>query len=146
MSPELDKKLVEEHPLLFGDRYADIHTTAMCWGFDCGDGWYGIIKEAADKLEPLIAEARKKNPDAWQNGFYRASQVKEKFGTLRFYLSCGTDEMYAITDIAERQSWTTCEECGKPGKVVGRYWLYCRCRKCYQKLFKDGLVSVPYGK
>jgi hypothetical protein len=40
---ELDEALCARYPLIFKDRNADMRTTAMCWGFDCGDGWYNII-------------------------------------------------------------------------------------------------------
>lgn len=167
MKRELDEQLVKDHPILFNSRYADMRTTAMCWGFECGDGWYGLLKEAADKLEPLCAaiyekEAAKEKwyyrhirdamaplarlprplnklwnllytivdflqPNVYGNALYyyggppcRASQVKEKFGTLRFYMTSQTPEMDKIIEKACRKSAKTCEECGKPGKVVGR--------------------------
>ena len=50
--------------------------------------------------------------------FYpRASQVKEKYATLRMYLSCGTDEMFDLIDEAEEASDKTCEECGNSGSI-----------------------------
>lgn len=188
MKPELDAQLVKDHPILFASRYADMRTTAMCWGFECGDGWYGLLKEAADKLEPLCrADYEKYAPleKAWykhiRNGiaftakvpfifsvlykivnsiqpnvynsplyYYggppRALQVKEKFGTLRFYMTHQTEEMDAIITEAERKSSVTCEECGKPGKVIGGGWLYCRCRECYQKLIDQGYMCGDYDE
>ena len=71
-----------------------------------------------------------RKPTAW---WPRASQVKEKFGTLSFYLTSGTDTMYEIADAAERKSAKTCEACGKPGKLRGRGWLYTRCIPCWKK-------------
>jgi hypothetical protein len=38
MREELDKKLVEKYPKIFAQRFDDMRTTAMCWGFDCDDG------------------------------------------------------------------------------------------------------------
>ena len=77
-----------------------------------------------------------KNPAAYEFGSFRASQVKEKYGTLRFYLTGGTEEMYAIIHKAESQSSKTCEECGKPGKVRGKMWLSTRCAACWKKVAK----------
>ncbi len=127
MNRRLDTLLVKNHPLLFADRYSPMDRTAMCWGFDCGNGWYKLIKEAADALEPLIKAAIEKDPEAGSLGFFRASQIKEKYGTLRFYLSGGTNEMYAITDKAQSQSSKTCETCGHPGKLRGQGWFYTAC-------------------
>jgi hypothetical protein len=177
MNEKLDKKLCKLAPHLFGDRYADMRTTAMCWGFEVGDGWYDLLAEAAVKLEPLCKAEHDKyahlekpwykhvrtvlyktakitplfkalywlinklipnlnNPFHWYGGGPRASQIKEKFGTLRFYMTYATDAMYAITDRAEKQSSVTCEECGKPGKLRGRGWVYTRCAKCWKGMDK----------
>ena len=42
MRKELDEKLCEKYPLIFKNRHADMTETAMCWGFECGDGWFNI--------------------------------------------------------------------------------------------------------
>lgn len=123
-----DRYLCKKFPFLFSDRRASMQNTAMCWGFQCGNGWYKIIKEAAAKLEPLIIDCLVKDP---VNALYhpRASDIKEKYGTLRFYLSSGTDEMYAIVFAAEKKSTKVCEQCGQPGKMRGRNWYYVSCKK-----------------
>jgi hypothetical protein len=56
-----------------------------------------------------------------------ASQVKEKFGTLRFYIDRGTEEHYNYIRFAEYLSARTCEICGSPGKLRGHGWLYTAC-------------------
>lgn len=63
----------------------------------------------------------------------RASQVKEKFGTLRFYLTCGTDEMYDAIRVAEEESARTCEECGMPGEQRGGGWILTLCDRCHNE-------------
>lgn len=177
MDTKLDAKLCEKYPYLFADRRASMQNTCMCWGFECGDGWYNLLDEAGSKLEPLCKQEYERilalekpwykyiravvgfttrihmswlfhilyrlvtrimpgvynSPFSWYGGGPRASQVKEKYGTLRFYLTHGTEEMYAITDKAERQSSKTCETCGEPGKVRGKYWLYTACTKHIKK-------------
>lgn len=133
MQRRYDEYLCKIAPNLLGDRHADMRTTAMCWGFDCGDGWYQLLKEACIKLEALIVKERVAHPEGWNYGYFRASQIKEKYGTLRFYLSGGTPEMYKITDEAERKSRETCERCGKPGKLRGDYWVYMACDKHVRK-------------
>lgn len=128
MSPELDKKLVDDFPLTFRDRNADLMKTAMCWGFECGNGWEPLIRQACEKLEPLIVKHIK---EAGKLDLYPpcASQIKEKYGTLSFYLTSGTDEMYEIVEKAERKSGTICETCGAKGKLRGRGWYYTACNK-----------------
>lgn len=54
MKKELDEKLVKKYPKIFADRYGDMRTTAMVWGFDCGDGWYFIIDSLCDSIQNYI--------------------------------------------------------------------------------------------
>ncbi len=127
MSPELDAALVRDFPLLYADRNTSMMQTAMCWGFECGDGWEPIIRKASKKIEKLIQAYLKAYPD---NGYLpRASQVKEKYGTLRFYLNSSTDAMEKICEQVERQSEDICEECGAKGKIRGRGWYYTSCEE-----------------
>jgi len=128
MHEELDKKLVKDFPLLFTDRHGDMKETCMCWGFDCGNGWYKLIREASEKLEPLIAQYKKEHPGDYHP---RAVQVKEKFGTLRFYMSSETDEMGMILTEVEDKSDTICEECGSVGELRTGGWLKTLCANCY---------------
>jgi hypothetical protein len=55
------------------------------------------------------------------------NQVKEKFGTLRFYYSGGDAYIDGLVAMAESMSAVTCEECGKPGRVRPGGWLRCQC-------------------
>jgi hypothetical protein len=126
MKKELDEKLCKEFPLLYCGRYADKQTTCMCWGFAIGDGWYDIIYDLSSKLEPLIAEMS-------EDGRPRASQVKEKFGGLRFYMSSETDEMSKLISEAESASYITCEKCGAPGEQRGGGWVKTLCDECNKK-------------
>ena len=50
MRQELDEELCKKYPKIFKDRHAPMTETAMCWGFDIGDGWYQII----DSLTGII--------------------------------------------------------------------------------------------
>ena len=55
MRKDLDEALCRDFPLLFGDRKRPMDQTAMCWGFQCGDGWEPLIRRLSEKLEPTIA-------------------------------------------------------------------------------------------
>jgi hypothetical protein len=54
MEKENDLRLVTKFPLLYADRSGCKQSTAMSWGFSCGDGWFDIIWELSEKLEPII--------------------------------------------------------------------------------------------
>jgi hypothetical protein len=171
MRTELDEKLCEKYPKIFANRYADMKTTAMCWGFECGDGWYNIINMLCANIQHHIDWSQKQHDDAvkyndmitaaqagdlnlideyfdgWKNsdeaitraieqGLRKveipvpqvtAAQVKEKFGTLRFYYSGGDDEISGMVRMAEAMSSVTCEECGTPGKQRGGGWVRTLC-------------------
>ena len=43
MNQRLQDKLYEKYPKIFGQKDLPMTQTAMCWGIDCGDGWYNII-------------------------------------------------------------------------------------------------------
>lgn len=127
MKKELDEKLVKEFPNLYRDRYGKMSETCMCWGFECGDGWYQIIYDTSAKLEALILQLPEEERE-----HYKASQVKEKFGGLRIYLSSSTDEMDKLVGTAEDLSYQICEGCGKPGQCYEDNPKWCRthCEAC----------------
>jgi hypothetical protein len=51
-----------------------------------------------------------------------ATQVKEKFGTLRFYYYGGDDYIRGLESMAASMSAVTCEECGNPGRLLTQGW------------------------
>ena len=58
-----------------------------------------------------------------------AVQVKEKFGTLRFYYSGGNEYVSGLVAMAESMSGVTCEMCGTPGRLQGRGWVKTLCEQ-----------------
>ena len=122
MSPELDKKLCEKYPKIFVNRHGDMKETAMCWGFECGDGWYDLI-------DHLCADLQWNTDKNNSHGRYPqivVVQVKEKFGGLRFYVESSNDVQDAVISFVESLSHHTCEVCGKPGNRTDG-WIQTRC-------------------
>jgi len=125
MRDDLDIALVRDFPNLYRMRNASMQETCMCWGFECCDGWEPLIRKLSEKLEKMILEV----PEA-DRGSFCAAQVKQKFGTLRFYMDSETDEMSKAIQEAEEESATICEVCGKPGESRNRgSWLYTSCQQ-----------------
>jgi hypothetical protein len=121
MTPEHDKDLYEKYPKIFKDRGASIQESAMSWGFECGDGWYDLINDLCNKIQTYLDA----NPEVEQ---VVAAQVKEKFGSLRFYIDGGDTHIVKMIDEAENKSEKTCEVCGKEGRINRvKGWLSCRC-------------------
>ena len=69
-------------PILFQNRKLSMQETCMCWGIECPLGWYHILEQLCTVLEFHNLEFTKNYGIA-----IIADQVKEKFGTLRFYFT-----------------------------------------------------------
>jgi hypothetical protein len=124
MRQELDKLLCEKYPKMMVNRNKPMMETCMCWGFDCGDGWYNILNQLMGNIQHHIDWKNRKGEVVPQ---VTLDQVKEKFGTLRFYYSGGDDAIDGMVRMAESMSGVTCEECGSPGKRRGKGWIYTAC-------------------
>ena len=98
------------------------------YGCIAPDGWKEIVLKADEMLSYI-------DPD------YKIAQIKEKFGTLRYYFdskyrynTTQGEIMNAITVWAERRSETTCESCGKWGELRDeRYWIVTLCDTCNEE-------------
>ena len=167
MNEELELKLYKKYPNIFKDTNKSPQESCMAFGLEVGDGWYNLIDYLCEALTYTfttsveIDEEDGKGigiePSKW-NGqkdryFFKveppqviASQVKEKFGTLRFYYRLEYDEnnvklseKYAdlkevnkrysdyidgIVHFAEIASGHTCEQTGDKGQLYVRNgWL-----------------------
>jgi hypothetical protein len=92
------------------------------WVYRCvGPGWHDILGRLVRDLLTM----------GWSG---EVSQVKEKFGGLRFYCeSDGEPGIYKRIDQAEDESFRTCEECGKDGKPREGSWIKTLCDKCAEE-------------
>lgn len=94
------------------------------YGCAVPEGWKDIVLETDEMLAHI-------DPD------YEIQQIKEKFGTLRYYFysanSLSSIEgkiMYAIASAAEAKSSNLCQECGKYGETLSdRGWVATLCRE-----------------
>jgi hypothetical protein len=115
MRKELEDKLARRWPAWF-DLDADSIASAMARGFECGDGWFNIIWRLCSDLEPLVAELERETGVR-----FSVVQVKQKFGTLRFYVSHHSDAIDERIEAAALDALRTCEVCGRPGWQRGTY-------------------------
>jgi hypothetical protein len=140
MNDELDKKLCEKYPKIFRDRTRSMQETCMCWGFSHGDGWFDIVDSLCSGIQHHTNLKRKTEPfasmtDEEFDEVHQpvASQVKEKFGGLRFYISNGDDAVYAMITLAESMSYKICEDCGNRGMMRKGPWIRTLCDSCDKK-------------
>ena len=142
MKKELDQQLCKKYPLLFKNRNASMMETLMCWGFEHGDGWYNIINALCNNMQSHIDWSHKQN--AWDLKWNQEHpdeqrpvrepvaqvvviQVKEKFGSLRFYYQGGDDTISGMVRMAESMSAVMCEQCGAPAETRGPGWIRTLC-------------------
>lgn len=143
MKPELQSKLIEGSPFLpfgqklfIGEESMSVGVykllkhnrtlTPIQFGIECGDGWYWLL----DNLISSIYYYCKNN----DKPFIQITQIKEKFGGLRFYYDGGDDIIYGMVSLAESMSYKICEICGttlKIGHTDG--WIRTICQDCYEK-------------
>lgn len=57
-------------------------------------------------------------------------QVKQKFGTLRFYYNGGDDYISGLVSMAEIYSAKVCEQCSSPAILNKSGWIRALCNKC----------------
>ena len=130
MRQELDKLLCEKYPKMMVNRNKNMQETCMCWGFECGDGWFNILDQLMGNIQHHIDWKNKKEEVVAQ---VTLDQVKEKFGTLRFYYSGGDDAIDGMVRMAESMTGVTCEECGNVGERRGGGWVHTYCEPCEEK-------------
>lgn len=130
MSPEKSKELISIYPKLF-DPDNDRNLVVM-FGFECGNGWFDLLKECIGSIK----EELETNP--WNTDEFgcnpRITQIKEKYGILRFYMDSENDAISAIIRTAEDKSEVTCENCGHEGSLrCDNHWYFTRCDACESK-------------
>lgn len=62
----------------------------------------------------------------------QVEQIKEKFGSLRYYVSGLPDGLDSAVNLAERLSEYTCQQCGAPGKTRDEGWITVLCDHHYE--------------
>lgn len=125
MKKELEEKLVRKFPVIFSNIGSTPEESCMAFGVECDDGWYDIIYALCECIQKYCDENKLT---------VKADQIKEKFGTLRFYFTGGDAFVDILVDMAEIFSGRTCERCGDKGKLGGKFWIKCLCEKCRKEI------------
>lgn len=130
MKEELQDKLFKNYPKIFAQRKLPMTETCMCWGVETSSGWYWLIDKLCSQLQWDIDH--NKHPQV------EATQVKEKFGSLRFYTNGADDTQEGMISLAEFMSEYICEHCGSTeGVSQTKGWIVTLCPKCLGKYKKD---------
>ena len=171
MNQVLEDQLFKKYPKIFKQKDLSPQETCMCWGIECGDGWYNLLDQLCSGIQQHIdwkeeqhhkdiefnrvlslalagdrTELEDWTSRSWNREEYIqelietglrevtplvpqvvAVQVKEKFGTLRFYYEGGDNYTHGMIRLADNLSAVTCDVCGAPGEIRGRGWVTVRC-------------------
>jgi hypothetical protein len=149
MTPELEQHIREKYPLIFSGRCE----------MSINDGWFDIIDILCGNIQNRIDNVIRQreytiewnenvnDPDfEWTTAFVEreervvpelveqvvATQIKEKFGTLRFYYSGGDEYIRGLDAMAASMSGVICEQCGNPGisrSTKKQRWVLVLCDK-----------------
>lgn len=126
---DFTERLQQEFPLMYegGDYWV-------------GEGWQPIIMALSSCIQSHIDSYNKHNEylrtrganginidDLYDIPQVKVTQIKEKFGGLRFYYDGGDDYTDGLVQMAEAWASKTCEECGKPGKSRSGGWIKTLC-------------------
>jgi len=129
MKKELEDKLFNKYPKIFRQRKLPMTETCMNWGIECGDGWYNILDMLCKQIQWHI-DVNLNDDEDGEEIQVEAIQVKEKFGSLRFYHSGGNKFIYGMVAMAEAMTMCTCESCGAPGTQSNSKWITTLCEDC----------------
>ena len=142
MTEEEDKALCQKYPKIFKNRDGSVQETCMAWGFECGSGWFDVIDILCHEIQHYVDwKSKDLSEEEKEDLQVVATQVKEKFGTLRFYYGGGDDVIEGMVMMAESLTHRTCEECGCPGERRGGGWIKTLCNKCdEERKIKLGIV------
>ena len=94
------------------------------FGFEVGPGWFRLVSKLFDDLATVVRPTGER---------LQIRQIKEKFGTLRFYWQGTFDDQTSericeAVELAEFRSEVTCETCGRRGRLMNtRGWMATSC-------------------
>ncbi|CAF1413347.1 unnamed protein product [Adineta steineri] len=117
MRKDLAAKLYADYPHLFWQRSLPRNQSSMHDGLCISDGWEPILRQLCQQLTNILVNDMKldlASPEAKQYAF---TQVKQKLGGLRTYMTNTTPAMKNAIDDAEDKAAQTCELCGEQGSA-----------------------------
>lgn len=114
-------KLRQDYPLMYGKAYDT-------W---VDEGWHPIILALTQQIQARIDWSDKIEQPIDQ---VKVSQIKEKFGGLRFYYDGGDEYIEGMVDMAERWASRTCEICGDRATKHTSGWIKTVCDKHFDEI------------
>ena len=139
---ERNKQLIEKYPFLlphnrwtdkvdenYNYEYTELDAMPEGWRKAFGEQ---MCQEIKDEL--IKASALEK---------YRIMQIKEKYGSLRWYDNFNTQKGYDIIHKYEEISTRTCIQCGEPATRITTGWIAPYCDRCIDDALE---YSIPISE
>lgn len=99
------------------EKYPQLFKNTHRYNMEIPEGWNDIVDKLCQQLIDINYQGE-------------VTQMKEKFGSLRFYTNSFTEEAQPFIDATEKLSSSTCEVCGEWGEVsTKKYWMRTLCPK-----------------
>ena len=126
---EFVEMMTTKYPKMFTGQYG---------GFAVGPGWWHAIEALCGNIQSHIDYRNRQRELLLKDNPYGhkipdhveqvvVTQIKEKFGGLRFYYDGGDDTIDGLVRMAESWADSTCEVCGAPGTRRGGGWIKTLC-------------------
>ena len=109
------KHLETTYPQMFAGQYG---------GIECAAGWWPIIASLCASIQHHIDWKNQQSQPVPQ---VTVTQIKEKFGGLRFYYDGGDEYISGLVTMAAGWASHACEECGSQGVLRHGGWLKTLC-------------------
>lgn len=111
---------------LFQQEYPNLFKEYPRSGFDLSPGWTMLVQILCSIIEIEINRLPEE-----VRADVQCAQCKQKFGSLRFYMTSETPYISGAIAVAETMSAFICEECGMPGKQRSGGWVETLCDEHY---------------
>lgn len=155
-SEEFDKLMRERFPRFFIQRDLGMEESCMYFGFEIGKGWYPLLYELCEKLDVVCQP---------YGIFLEFTQIKEKFGSGRFYYQTSANPYFEPDESTEERRKTALQIIGdliseyenKADKIcasTGKYysykittgWVSDVCLEAFEELHKSNPERVEKAR
>lgn len=99
----------------------------------CNEGWYDLLDSLLGKIREYLSIPKEPSETNSNLNDFKILQIKEKFGTLRFYFDGGNSYIFNLVRLTEKESQFICEYCGSKENIgITTGWITTCCETCYK--------------
>ena len=119
-----NEEALKKYPFLKIYDYQNKEISNACWLDNVPKGWRLLSELLVKHLNDEIEKSGLKE--------YCIVDIKEKYGSLRWYDIGGSEETFKLTLIYEQISKNVCVKCGRPNVgIIKHGWIVPLCKKCF---------------